>query len=105
MQGKAPAPHLFLNVELILCQMQKKKVHENFRGTVVLFDVGSTAQTAQAPVVAHQLDEAKRASNINAHDVFPHAPNVIRGELLNVFSNNGGGAPDIDPGGGDGETS
>lgn len=105
MQGKAPAPHLFLNVELILCQMQKKKVHENFRGTVVLFDVGSTAQTAQAPVVAHQLDEAKRASNINAHDVFPHTPNVIRGELLNVFSNNGGGAPDIDPGGGDGETS
>lgn len=56
-------------------------------------------------VVAHQIDEAKRASNINAHDVFPHAPNVIRGELLKVFSNNGVGAPDIDPPGGDGEMS
>lgn len=82
--------------------MQKKKVQENFRGTVVLVGVGPTAQTAQALVVAHQLDEAKRASNINAHDVFPHAPNV-HGELLKVFSNNGGG--DIDPAGGDGETS
>lgn len=39
--------------------MQKKKVQENFRGTVVLVDAGPTAQTAQALVVAHQLDEAK----------------------------------------------
>lgn len=84
--------------------MQKKKVPENFRGTVVLIDVGPSAQTAQALVVAHQLHEVKRASNINADNVFPHAPHVICSELLKVFSNNGGGAPDIDPAGGDGET-
>lgn len=89
MQGKAPAPHLFLNDELI--QMQKKKVQENFRGMVVLFNIGSTDKTTQALVVAHRLNETKGSSNINAHDVFPHAPNLIRSELLKVFSNNGGG--------------
>lgn len=46
----------------------------------------------------------KGTSNINVHDFSLHAPNLIRDELLKVFSNSEGRATDIDPTHGDGES-
>lgn len=45
----------------------------------------------------------KGTSNINAHDFFLHTANLIRGELLKVFSNNAVRATDREPVYGDGD--
>lgn len=41
--------------------------------------------------------ELKGMSNINAHHILLQTQNLIRGELLNVFSNNAVRATDTDP--------